>query len=208
MIVRTTLPLLLENGEMVTTRQMADAAGISEGTIFRVFADKDAVIAAVLDAALDVEPFERAIEAVEPHQDLADALEAVVVVMQQRVVDLWRLFSTLGPRFHTPNRRPPALINALVSLLTAHRDQLTVQPDAAARFLRALILSVTHPMLMGEPMAPQEIVHLFLHGVSTDACGGLAAGAGGGLAAGAGDGLAASVDGGLAAGAGGTKAPC
>jgi AcrR family transcriptional regulator len=182
MIVRTTLPLLLDNGEMVTTRQMADAAGIAEGTIFRVFADKDAVIAAVLDAALDVEPLERAIGAVEPDQDLADALEAVVVVMQQRVVDLWRLFSTLGPRFHAPNRRPPVLINALVSLLAAHRDQLAVQPDAAARFLRALILSVTHPMLMGEPMAPQEIVHLFLHGVST----GVIAGGGAGTAGAAG----------------------
>jgi AcrR family transcriptional regulator len=52
MIVQATLPLLLEHGEMVTTRQIADAAGIAEGTIFRVFADKDELIAAVLDAAL------------------------------------------------------------------------------------------------------------------------------------------------------------
>jgi AcrR family transcriptional regulator len=195
MIVRTTLPLLLDNGEMVTTRQMADAAGIAEGTIFRVFADKDAVIAAVLDAALDVQPMERAIEAVDPNQDLADALEAVVVVMQQRVVDLWRLFSTLGPRFHASSRRPPVLINALVSLLAAHRHRLAVQPDAAARFLRALVLSVTHPMLIGEPMAPREIVHLFLHGVSTGV--------------GAGDGIAAGGTGRAAGGAaGGTGASC
>jgi AcrR family transcriptional regulator len=189
MIVRTTLPLLLDNGEMVTTRQMAEAAGIAEGTIFRVFADKDAVIAAVLDAALDVEPLERAIGGIDPDQDLADALEAVVVIMQQRVVDLWRLFSTLGPRFHAPNRRTHVLINALVSLLAAHRDHLAVDPEAAARFLRALILSVTHPMLMGEPMAPREIVHLFLHGVSSGA------GADGGDTGGAGA-------------AGGTEPPC
>src|SRR5438132_11517256 len=77
MIVNATLPLLLQNGEMVTTRQMADAAGIAEGTIFRVFADKDAVIAAVLDAALDIEPLERAIEAVAPTLPLGDALDAV-----------------------------------------------------------------------------------------------------------------------------------
>ena len=42
MIVDAALPLLLEHGEMVTTRQIADAAGIAEGTIFRAFADKDA----------------------------------------------------------------------------------------------------------------------------------------------------------------------
>ena len=41
MIVAATLPLLLEHGELVTTRQIAEAAGIAEGTIFRVFADKD-----------------------------------------------------------------------------------------------------------------------------------------------------------------------
>jgi AcrR family transcriptional regulator len=166
MIVNATLPLLLLNGEMVTTRQMADAAGIAEGTIFRVFADKDAVIAAVLDAALDAGPLERAIEVIDPTQALEDALEAVVVLLQQRVVDLWRLFSSLGSRFHDPSRRPPVAIEALVSLLDSQRARLAVEPTAAARFLRALTLSVTHPMLVGEPMAPAEIVRLFLHGVS------------------------------------------
>ena len=35
----------------------------------------------------------------------------------------------------------------------------------AARLLRAFTLSVTHPMLVGEPMSPPEIVKLFLYGV-------------------------------------------
>jgi AcrR family transcriptional regulator len=166
MIVNATLPLLLQNGEMVTTRQMADAAGIAEGTIFRVFADKDAVIAAVLDAALDIEPLERAIEAVDPTLPLGDALETVVVILQERVVNTWRLFSSVGSRFHDPSRRPPVLVEALASLLDAHRNSLAVEPTAAARFLRALTLSMTHPMLVGEPMSPAEIVKLFLHGVS------------------------------------------
>ena len=53
MIVEAMLPLLLEHGEMVTTRQIAEAAGIAEGTIFRVFADKDELIAAVVEHAAD-----------------------------------------------------------------------------------------------------------------------------------------------------------
>jgi AcrR family transcriptional regulator len=165
MIVQATLPLLLEHGEMMTTRQIADAAGIAEGTIFRVFADKDALIAAVLEAALDVAPLERAIERVDRSQDLGAALAAVVVLMQQRVADIWRLYSTLSSRSHGPTRHPPVALEPLVSLFTTYRGQLTVEPDDAARLLRALTLAMTHPMLVGEAMAPAEIVNLFLHGV-------------------------------------------
>src|SRR6266852_4962864 len=66
MIVAATLPLLLEHGERVTSRQIAEAAGIAEGTIFRAFADKDELIAAVLEVALDQEPLEDALSAVNP----------------------------------------------------------------------------------------------------------------------------------------------
>src|SRR5579864_1889929 len=84
-IVNATLPLLLHNAGMVTTRQIADAAGIAEGTIFRVFADKDAVFAAVVDAALDVGPLELAIALIDRDQPLDVALEAAIAIMQQRV---------------------------------------------------------------------------------------------------------------------------
>ena len=61
MIVAATLPLLLEHGDRVTSRQIAEAAGIAEGTIFRVFADKDEIIRAVVESALDPEPLEVAL---------------------------------------------------------------------------------------------------------------------------------------------------
>ena len=64
MIVAATLPLLLEHGDRVTTKQIAEAAGIAEGTIFRAFVDKDEVIAAVIESALDPEPLEAALSAI------------------------------------------------------------------------------------------------------------------------------------------------
>src|SRR5438132_6193941 len=90
-IVDATLPLLLERGEGVTTRQIAEAAGIAEGTIFRVFDDKDAVIAAVVEAALDTDALERDLAAIDPELAFEDALMAAVRLLQQRVVDIWRL---------------------------------------------------------------------------------------------------------------------
>ncbi|MFG1703800.1 TetR/AcrR family transcriptional regulator [Nonomuraea sp. M3C6] len=52
MIVRAALPLVVEYGTSVTTAQIARAAGIGEGTIFRAFGDKDAVLAACMQEAL------------------------------------------------------------------------------------------------------------------------------------------------------------
>ena len=78
MIVRATLPLLLEHGEMVTTRQIADAAGIAEGTIFRAFPDKDALIAAVVDAAFDTELLDQALGRIPETLPFGDALLAAV----------------------------------------------------------------------------------------------------------------------------------
>jgi AcrR family transcriptional regulator len=165
MIVAATLPLLLEHGERVTSRQIAEAAGIAEGTIFRAFADKDELIGAVLEVALDQQPLECALAAIDPALELDRALEAAIGVLQQRVIDIWRLVSSVGTRFHERSRRPVTDSHALVRLLERHTDELTVLPLTAARLLRALTLSTTHPMLADEPMSPQDIRQLFLHGV-------------------------------------------
>jgi AcrR family transcriptional regulator len=168
MIVQATLPLLLENGEMVTTRQIADAAGIAEGTIFRVFDDKDAVIAAVIEAALDTAPLERALAAIDLDQPFEAAVVAAIEVLQQRVVDVWQLTSSVGTRFHDHARRPMVDSDALVRLFEANRHRLAVEPIVAARLLRAFTLSVTHPTLVGEPMPPAEIVKMFLYGICAE----------------------------------------
>jgi len=165
MIVAATLPLLIEHGDRVTTRQIAEAAGIAEGTIFRAFADKDEVIAAVVEAALDQEPLEAALGAIPIGLAFEDTLAAAIVIMQQRVIDIWRLVSSIGTRFHAMARRPMADSDALVRLFESNRKKVAVEPIIAARLLRALTLSTTHPMLVGEAMSSSELVQLFLHGV-------------------------------------------
>jgi AcrR family transcriptional regulator len=165
-IVDATLPLLLEYGERVTSRQIAEAAGIAEGTIFRAFRDKDEVIAAVVESALDQQPLEDAISRIDPDSEFQDAVDAAIKILQQRTIDIWRLVSSVGTRFHEKARRPMTDSHALVRLFQAHRDRLTVDPMVAARLLRALTLSTSHPMIAGEPMSPAEIRELFLHGVA------------------------------------------
>lgn len=165
MIVAAALPLVLEHGDRVTSRQIAEAAGIAEGTIFRVFADKDEIIIAVIEAALDPAPLEVALSDIPDDLGFEDQLAAAVVIMQQRVIDVWQVMSSVGTRFHETTRRPMVDSDALVRMFEANRAHITVEPIVAARLLRALTLSTTHPMLAGEPRTPDELVQLFLHGV-------------------------------------------
>jgi len=166
MIVQATLPLLLEHGEMVTTRQIADAAGIAEGTIFRVFADKDELIAAVLDEALDTAALEDALATIDASLPFEERVTASVEILQRRTVDIWRLVSSIGTKFHDRPRRPMTDLHTLVELFEEHRERLSVEPLVAARLLRAFTLSLTHPALIDEPMSPDEIVAFFFRGTT------------------------------------------
>lgn len=55
MIIQTAFPLIAEYGAAVTTAKIARAAGIGEGTIFRVFANKDELLHACMAEALSPE---------------------------------------------------------------------------------------------------------------------------------------------------------
>jgi AcrR family transcriptional regulator len=162
-IVAATLPLLLERGANVSTRQIAKAAGVAEGTIFAVFPDKGAVVQAALRAALDTEPTERELATIDRSLPFEGQLTEAVRILQCRTLNIWRLLSGVGDT--GAHRTPPADFATLIDILKAERARLRTDPLNAARQLRALTVAVSHPMFYtGEPMDPRAIVRLFLDG--------------------------------------------
>ena len=166
-IIDAVRPLLIEYGESVTSKQIACAAGIAEGTIFRVFADKDELIDAALEAALDPEPLETALQSVDRSLQFEQQLVEATAIIQRRVVGVWMLVSNLGPKRHHQSRRPVVDSAELVAIFDRHPDRLSVDPFTAAHMLRAMTMALTHPMLAGHPSDPAEIVDVLLHGIGT-----------------------------------------
>jgi len=84
-IIAAVVPLLHEHGEAVTCRQIAEAAGIAEGTIFRVFADKDELLLAAFDREVDLAPLEAAIRSIDSALAFEQRLIEATELVQRRV---------------------------------------------------------------------------------------------------------------------------
>jgi AcrR family transcriptional regulator len=163
-IVSAALPLLLDRGASVSTREIAEAAGIAEGTIFGVFPCKDAVIQAAFLAAIDPLPTNRSLAEIDRTASFEEQLVAAVSIIEARYSKIWRLISSVGDA--GAPRTPPTDFPALVEILERQRDRLRTDPSTAARQLRALTLAVSNPVFFpGTPMKPEEIVTMFLDGV-------------------------------------------
>ena len=183
-IVDVVVPLLLQHGDGVTTKQIAEAAGIAEGTIFRVFPDKAALLMAVAEETMNPST---------ARADLAAALAGCVGLRERVLVTTQRMHersekvvavmmalrgvwmtqaarraraAPAGSAAVRPGLAPGAARPAHRGVRAASQPSSPWSPRTAALLLRTLVLGARHPGAEHDQMlTPDQITVALLDGI-------------------------------------------
>ncbi|AZM46799.1 TetR family transcriptional regulator [Streptomyces sp. WAC 06738] len=176
MITQTAIPLITEYGAAVTTAKIARAAGIGEGTIFRVFADKEELLQACMAEALSPEHAVRELDAIDLSQPLPDRLAEAAEALEAHMSRMGAIAGSLG---HRGGKHPGTVRGAgrhestiriraaLTELLEPDRAALRRPPEQIAALFFGLLF--TQPRTADETdLTPRELVEVFLYGALSD----------------------------------------
>ena len=173
-LIDTTLQLLREHGRAVTTRQIAQAAGVAEGTIFRVVESKEELVELAITRAFEPGALADRILEIDPGLPLRDRLVRLTSILQQRFRATFELMKKVGmvrpadhvhdsPEAIAMRERMQALLESVVGVDV---DRLSVPAGVFVHRLRLLTFAGSHPHISdGALLTPEEIVDTLLHGL-------------------------------------------
>ncbi|MDQ7991741.1 MAG: TetR/AcrR family transcriptional regulator [Propionicimonas sp.] len=179
-IIDAVAPLLLTQGTALTTRQIAEAAGVAEGTLFRVFESKQELLGAAAIAALQAELAVEQLHQLPAGVPLQQRVASVLEILQSEIRRTRALSMTLHPfgrpipagttnhhkAFHHHERRQ-RLTEAVIGALDEYADDLTVPPRTAAQLLLALSFATSFDPTETNPLpGPDDVADVVLHGIA------------------------------------------
>ncbi len=169
MIAAAAIPLFLEHGAALTTRQLADQLGIAEGTIFRAFGDKDALVRGVVDAFFDHADQSLAPELADPDLPLAEKLRVTIRDGRARARGVFAMISLLEPgeaHDYMKQRRHGQAEKAATIAFAADADEINMPPERVDALIRLLVIAASAPHLCGgTPPSDDELVDFALYGI-------------------------------------------
>ena len=167
MIIDAVIPLLIEHGRGVTSRQIAEAAGIAEGTVFRAFGDKETLVQAAIEKYLDPEPLREALRAIDPALPLDHKVRAIIYLLRERFQAVMRIMAVIGPQRPPVPQERHEFAHIVASILEPEAAQLNLPPERVAYALRLIAFSSAFPALnAGIEFSVDELARLALVGVA------------------------------------------
>jgi AcrR family transcriptional regulator len=172
-LVEATLPLLRTHGRAVTTRQIAEAAGVAEGTIFRVFESKEELVEAALSRAFEPGRFVEELAGIDAALPFRDRMVVLTTLLQRRFTEIFGLMRAVGmvaPPKHRHRAEEHALWrrqadDLMVALIGDDAVRLSIPPAEFVHALRLLTFSASHEEIAdGRLLTPERIVSVVLDG--------------------------------------------
>ena len=141
-IIEAVQPLLLTQGPALSTRQIAAAAGVAEGTLFRVFESKQELIGAAALAALRAELAVAQLSELPPGSPLEVRLADVLLILQSEIGRTRALSMALHPL-----GQPITHLRLTRHSVSENRDQVQVSFGFPKDLLASDSIGIRH----GEP---------------------------------------------------------
>jgi AcrR family transcriptional regulator len=166
LIIDAAIPLIREHGRAVSTRQLADAAGVAEGTLFRAFGDKDSIIQSAIDRFMDPEPLRNALRAIDPDEPTDDKVRQVLHLLRERFAGFIGFMSAIGMQGPPPGR--PAGDGQWLELIgrVFREDEVAVPIPTLAFYLRLLAFGTSIPVFNSpHEFSTDELAGLIMRGV-------------------------------------------
>lgn len=178
-IIAAACPILLADPTGFTTRQVAEAAGIAEGTLFRHFETKAELVSAVVDDLLNPDPLLELLAGL-TGDDLESLTLGILTALRRGVERQSSLLvalkrhdrpseTTMADHHHRHVERMRLVDAAIAQALAPHANEFRLPLPTIAFHLRVLAVSASHPLLSaGEPTLDSgDLVRVFLYGVAS-----------------------------------------
>ncbi len=167
MIVDAVIPLLIEHGRVVTSKQIAEAAGIAEGTIFRAFGDKDTLVAAAIAKYFDPEPLRDALRAIDPALPLDNKIRAMVFLMRERFSAMYQMIMAIGGGRPPAPHPPDEFASIIATALAPDSARLNWPPERVAHIVRLISFAASLPPLNeGVEFSVDDLASIVLTGIA------------------------------------------